>query len=105
MHAKFLAGLAGAAFLLAPFSQAADKPEKHTRESGDMARAIAFQRAKDVADARQARLEAKHPTVNYSRSADRSADPDVSGQRVPDRGEPLYQQEKEKENSADQRRQ
>ena len=44
-----------------------------------MAQAIAFERAKDAAAARQARIEAKHPTVTYSNSeAERSADRDGS---------------------------
>ena len=44
-----------------------------TGMSEDMRRAIEFQRAKDRADARQARLEARHPSVPAP-SADRSAD-------------------------------
>ena len=87
MHAKLLAGLVAAAFLSTPLVQAADRAQKRTRTDSDMARAIAFQKQKDAADARQARLEAKHPTVTYSKSADRSADRDASGQRVPDQGE------------------
>lgn len=39
--------------------------------SPDMRRAIAFERAKDRADARQAAIEARHPTVFYNQ-ADRS---------------------------------
>ncbi len=39
----------------------------------DMQRAIQFQRAKDRADARQARSEARHPSVNYD-NADRRVD-------------------------------
>jgi len=42
-----------------------------------MAQAIAFERQKDAAAARQARIEAKHPTVTYSNSDDqRGADRD-----------------------------
>jgi hypothetical protein len=97
MHAKLLAGFVSAAFVLAPLCQAAD-PQKRTgnRQDSDMARAIAFQRQKDAADARQARLEAKHPSVGYSNSAERSADPDVSGRQVGDPGEPQFQREKQK---------
>jgi hypothetical protein len=52
----------------------------------DMRDAIAFQRAKDRADARQAAIEAKHPTVSYDH-ADRSAtDEPATGKKVPDPG-------------------
>ncbi len=58
-----------------------------------MARAIAFQRAKDAADARQARLEARHPSVSYTHGADRGADRDVP--QVKDPGERQYQDQKQ----------
>ena len=76
--------------LLAAATMAADQPaakEKasHTM-SNDMRRAIAFQRAKDRADARQARIEAKHPAVTYN-NADRGAgDNRPEGRNVPDPG-------------------
>jgi hypothetical protein len=97
MHAKLLAGFVSAAFVLASLCQAAE-PQKRpgTRQDSDMARAIAFQRQKDAADARQARLEAKRPSVSYSNSAERSADR-VSGNQVGDPGEGQYQREKEKD--------
>ena len=100
MHARLLAGLASAVFVLAPLCQAAE-PQKRTnaRQDDDMARAIAFQRQKDVADARQARLEAKHPSVSYSSSAERSADRD-SGNQVPDPGEGQVHREKQKDTAA-----
>ena len=79
MHTKFLAGLVTAGVLLSPFVYAADALQKKNKESDDMAQAIAFERHKDAAAARQARIEAKHPTVPYSNSeAERSADRDAS---------------------------
>jgi len=59
---------------------AADQPVPKNKQdraqgepmSADMRAAIAFQRAKDRADARQAAMEAKHPTVFYNQ-AERSA--------------------------------
>jgi hypothetical protein len=104
MHARLLAGFVSAAFVLGPLCQAAE-PQKptNTRQDNDMARAIAFQRQKDAADARQARLEARHPSVSYSNSAERSADRE-SGNRVQDPGEGLVQREKQKDTVAPTRR-
>jgi hypothetical protein len=99
MHARLLAGFASVAFVLAPLCQAAEPQKRsNTRQDNDMARAIAFQRQKDAADARQARLEAKHPSVSYSNSAERSADR-VSGNQVGDPGEGPVQREKQKDTS------
>jgi hypothetical protein len=54
--------------------------------SDDMREAIAFQRAKDRADARQAAIEAKHPTV-FHNQAERSTDEDSdTGNKVLDPG-------------------
>ncbi len=52
----------------------------------DMQRAIAWERHKDQAAARQARLEQRHPSVTYSNSANRSSDEEVQGRRVQDPG-------------------
>ncbi|PWU01000.1 MAG: hypothetical protein C5B51_23810 [Terriglobia bacterium] len=93
VHAKSLSAFAGLALLLTASVQAANKPSR-SHVDNDMARAIEFQRQKDAADARQARMEAKHPTVPHSNSADRSADRDNSGQRVPDPGEAAYRDNK-----------
>jgi len=79
MCTKFLIGIVTAGFLLSPFGCAADRPQKKDQSSDEMAQAIAFERHKDAAAARQARIEAKHPTVTYSNSeAERSADRDAS---------------------------
>jgi len=98
MHARLLAGFVSAAFVLAPLCQAADRQKNsESKQDSDMARAIAFQRQKDAADARQARLEAKHPSVSYSNSAERSADRDVTGREVGDPGEGQVQRQKQKD--------
>lgn len=82
MKTIFLTALLGASLLLTPGFAATKK----STSSGDMQRAIAFQRQKDAADARQARMEARHPSV---RNADRTADRVVDeGRPVKDPGEP-----------------
>ena len=79
MRTKYLAGFISAGVLLSPFAYAADPPQKKSKVSDDMAQAIAFERHKEAAAARQARIEAKHPTVTYSDSdAERRADRDAS---------------------------
>jgi hypothetical protein len=88
MKLNFLAGVIGTALMLSPFGwaqQRQDDGDKAKTTSSDMQRAIAFQRAKDRADARQARLEERHPSVNYS-NADRRMDDSTDGNRVPDKG-------------------
>ncbi len=62
------------------------------KPSSDMQRAIAFERYKDLAAARQARKEAKNPTVHYN-TADRETAPKNV---LADPGEPLWKQEKKK---------
>lgn len=79
--------------LLASAAVAADRPVRKSKQdqskseqmSPDMREAIEFQRAKDRADARQAALEAKHPTVFYNR-AERSEEDSMPGKKVPDAG-------------------
>jgi hypothetical protein len=74
-------GAVGAVLLLSPLTRAQDqKPSPAPREakssgmSQDMREAIAWERAKDRAAARQARIEARHPThFEANRSMD---DPD-----------------------------
>jgi len=84
MKTRLLAGLLGAGLLLAPLTLSAadkDKPKATNQKTdnqsqdSDMQRAIAFERYKDLAAARQARIEAKNPTVFYN-NADRAANPD-----------------------------
>jgi hypothetical protein len=72
---RVLAGLLVAVSLYA----AADK---------DMQRAIAWERHKDRAAARQARLEKRHPSVTYNNNdtANRSADDQQNGKTVKDPG-------------------
>lgn len=91
MKARVLIALLGTGLMAAPVALAQtkrDTTEKREATSADMREAIAFQRNKDIADARQARKEAIHPSVTYSdanRSADRSMD-DSDGRRVKDPG-------------------
>lgn len=56
--------------------------------SPDMRRAIEFERAKDRADARQAAIEAKHPTVFYNHE-ESSSSGENSANRVVDQGPPV----------------
>ncbi len=78
MKFRLFTGLLAAGLLLAPLG-AADKPQAKKADTEaqdpDMQRAIAFEHYKDVAAARQAAMEAKHPTVFYD-NADRAADRD-----------------------------
>ena len=85
MRARFV--IAIAALILPLGNVAATKHQKSKSQDEGVAQAIAFERAKDVADARQARIEAKHPTVVYKNSNDQDADRAVSGENVPDSGE------------------
>jgi hypothetical protein len=86
MTTRLLAGILGAGLLLAPLGIAADKDSNSKKPmDDDMRRAIAFEHYKDLAAARQARKEAKHPSVTYS-NADRSGDRDQDANRVKDPG-------------------
>jgi len=64
-------------------SQAVAPTEKPAPQS--MSQAIAWERFKDMAAARQARLEAKHPSVSNP-NANRSADESTPGNTVKDPG-------------------
>ena len=57
MKAKLLAGALGAVLLFSPIAFAQEERSR-SKTSEDMRQAIAFQRNKDAADARQARIEA-----------------------------------------------
>jgi hypothetical protein len=95
MKLNFLAGMIGTALVLAPIGLAqqqekAQRPQsgpQYRQESGDggIRQAIAFERAKDRDDARQARVEAIHPSVDYS-NADRQMDDSTTVNRVKDSG-------------------
>jgi Ni/Co efflux regulator RcnB len=85
MFRSLTAGFIGIALTLAPLASAQDSQSKQDSDD-DMRRAIQFERAKDRADARQERLERRHPTVSNS-DADRRIDDPNGGNRVPDPGE------------------
>lgn len=91
MKLNFLTGVIGTALLLAPLGLAQQQNTKPKvshqaqSEAEGVREAIAFQRAKDRADARQARLEAIHPSVDYS-NADRQMDDSTTANRVKDAG-------------------
>jgi hypothetical protein len=100
MHRNLLAGVIGAALVLSPFGFAqqpqkspekAAQPQRESKaaqprgESDGVQQALAFQRAKDRADARQAKLEERHPSVDYS-NADRRMDDSSDGHHAPDPG-------------------
>ena len=94
MNTRFLAGLIGAGMLVAPLTFGQTTPAKRNEPamSQDMRQAIAFERAKDRADARQARIEAKHPSVTYANSgANRSVEEPEQGRPVKDPGPPPKQ--------------
>ncbi len=87
MKARLFTGLVAAGLLLLSLS-AADRTAKRKadteKQDPDMQRAIAFEHNKDFAAERQARREAKHPTVYYN-NADREAnreDRSLPGKKV-----------------------
>jgi hypothetical protein len=87
MHRNLLTGVIGAALVLSPLGFAQNSQQKAAqpqREDG-VQQAIAFQRAKDRADARQAQLEKRHPSVDYS-NADRRMEDSNDGRHTPDSG-------------------
>jgi beta-galactosidase beta subunit len=86
----------GAALLYAPMLSA-QNAKKEPAMSEDMRQAIAFQHNKDLADARQTRLEAKHPSVTYdaNRSADRSMEDSTEGNKVKDPGPATVRKDKQ----------
>jgi hypothetical protein len=84
MKARLLAGLLGTGVVFAMVASAqSPAPDKATNK--DMRAAVAFERNKDAADARQAQLEAAHPRVtnpSTTGSADRSMDESAQEQAV-----------------------
>ena len=88
MRKRVMAGILGARFLLTPWILAENAQDKSKPQEmdEDMRRAIAFERHKDQAAARQERQEARHPGRKYS-DADRSADRQAErGREVKDPG-------------------
>jgi hypothetical protein len=63
-------------------TKANQKEHQTATMSDDMRRAIEFERAKDRADARQAAIEARHPSVVYNNEAARSTDEDTNSRRT-----------------------
>jgi hypothetical protein len=100
MHRNLLTGALGVALILTPLGfaqQPQNGPHKIAQPGGQsdgVQQAIAFQRAKDRADARQAKLEARHPSVDYS-NADRRADDSSGGHHAPDPGPPQPKKDKD----------
>jgi hypothetical protein len=89
MRARILTGLIGAGLVFTPVLLAQTAKRKPAAMSEDMKQAIAWERFKDLAAARQARLEAIHPSVTYTdanRSADRSVEESNPGKPVKDPG-------------------
>ena len=89
MKINLLAVALGAALILsgAPLAQDQSTAGRNAdQNSPEMQKAIAFQRAKDRADARQARVEKRHPTIDRS-TADREREQSHPGNKVPDPGE------------------
>jgi len=89
MKINLLAGVLGAVLTLTPLGVAQQRSDNdwkisHGNENG-VQKAIAFQRAKDRADARQAKLEQRHPSVFYS-NADRAMDDSNDGHHLTDPG-------------------
>src|SRR3954453_5877958 len=96
MKIRLLAGTLGAMILLAPMACAQDdrkpSPSKSTEAKGsgmseDMRQAIAFERAKDRAAARQARIEARKSGADRSADRvreDRSREDKDTGRKVKD---------------------
>jgi hypothetical protein len=101
MYRNLLTGVIGAALVLSPlgFAQqpqnSQQKAAEPRGESDGVQQAISFQRAKDRADARQAKLEARHPSVDYS-TADRRMDDSNDGHHAPDPG-PVQQKKDKKQ--------
>ncbi len=88
MQTKLLVALASVGLCCAPLATAADSAHRRRARSDDMRRAIEFERAKDRADARQARREARHPSVTYSNNtANRTDESSPTRRTVRDPGE------------------
>jgi hypothetical protein len=83
--------LAAVCLITGAFAGPAVQSAPKSSVDSDMQRAIAWERYKDMAAARQARKEAKHPSVTYSNSnANREVDESIPGNKVVDPGPPEY---------------
>ena len=81
MKARLFTGLVAAGLLFLPLSaagQTAGRRADTGKQDPDMQQAIAFEHYKDVAAERQARREAKHPTVFYNEANREANREDVS---------------------------
>ena len=85
MNAKLLAGTLGAVLLFSPIAFAQEERSR-SKMSEDMRQAIAFQHNKDAADARQARMEARHLGAS---DADRSSEEPKAVRKVKKSKAPL----------------
>jgi hypothetical protein len=90
MRTRLSAGILGAALVFLPIASA-QQAKKEPAMSRDMREAIAFERYKDAAAARQARIEARRSRTTVS-EADRRADrPEPQqGRKVTDPGPSEY---------------
>ena len=66
MRTRLLAGLLSTGMMLASLASAADAKKKTSGMSEDMRQAIAWERHKDAAAARQARIEAGQSSADRS---------------------------------------
>ena len=84
MKTRWFAAVVGALLSGAPLLLAddANRPKKPKQDS-DMQRAIEFERYKERAAARQARLEARHPTVFYNNADRQRQEDNQPGKKVP----------------------
>jgi hypothetical protein len=95
MRIRIIAIWAGLA-VLGPLAAAEHPQPRATSKpamTNDMREAIAFQRHKDQADARQAAIEARHPTVHYGNAEKRAEERQSQDRRIPDPGERQYQRD------------
>jgi len=93
MRIRLLAVLVCAGTLCAPVVSAASNNKKGM--SDDMRRAIAWERHKEAAAARQARIERRHPSVPPAANADRTMEePQRQGRPVKDTGAPGTRRDK-----------
>ncbi len=92
MKSKLAIACLAAGASLVPVTFAAE----NAKSDSDMQRAIAWERYKDLAAARQARKEARHSSVTYGENnANREMDASTQGRKVVDPGPPAYRKDKD----------